>query len=216
MGKVRWELDPGRTALLAIDLQNAFLLPESPLAARDGLAILPAFNRLIAAARHAGVPVIFTATVHDPSEPASRMDDLFPARRTAKGLERSTHAQQIHADVDRRGTDLLVLKPRYSAFWRTELDAMLGQMKVDTLIIGGAWSNVCVESTARDAFFREYKVVYLADCTATGDLPDTGFGPVTAEEAQRATLADIAWHVGEVAYSHDVMARLSATARERP
>jgi hypothetical protein len=57
-------------------------------------------------------------------------------------------------------------------------------------------------------------VVYLADCTATGDLPDTGFGSVAAEDAQRATLADIAWHIGEVAYSHDVMARLSAGARE--
>ena len=210
MSKVRWELDPGRAALLAVDLQNAFLLPGSPLAAPEGLAILPAFNRLIAAARRAGVPVIFTATIHDPREPPNRMDDLFPARHKAGGLMRGSAAQQIHPEVDRRDADLLVEKPRYSAFWRTDLDATLRSMNVDTLLIGGVWSNVCVESTARDAFFREYKVVYLADCTATGDLPDTGYGRVSAADAHRATLADIAWHIGEVAYSQDVAARLLA------
>jgi len=213
MSKIRWELDPARTALLAMDLQNAFLLPASPLAAPHGLAILPAFNRLIGAARRAGVAVIFTATVHEPVEPPNRMDDLFPARRTARGLERGTTAQQIHPGVDRCEEDLVVEKPRYSAFWRTDLDATLRQRGVDTLVIGGVWSNVCVEATARDAFFREYKVVYLADCTATGDLPDTGFGRVSAADAQRVTLADIAFHIGEVAYSEDVAARLSFSRR---
>jgi nicotinamidase-related amidase len=169
---------------------------------------------LIAVARRVGVPVIFTATAHDPSQPSSRMDDLFPARRLAKGLEAMTRAQQIHPDVDRREGDRLVLKPRYSAFWRTDLDAILRCMDVDTLVIGGVWSNVCVESTARDALFRDYKVVCVADCTAAGELPDTGFGFVSAGDAQRTTLADIAWHIGEVAYADDVVARLLAPHRE--
>jgi biuret amidohydrolase len=210
MSKVRWELEPRRTALLAVDLQNAFLLPESPLAAPDGLAILPAFNRLIGTARDAGVTVIFTATVHDPLEPPSRMDDLFPMRRHAKGLQHGSAAQQIHPEVDKREGDLVVEKPRYSAFWRTDLDVTLRRLGVDTLLIGGVWSNVCVEATARDAFFREYKVVYLADCTSTGELPDVGFGTVSAADAHRVALADMAWHVGEVAFSEDVATRLSA------
>ena len=105
------------------------------------------------------------------------------------------------------------------SWWKSRATARSGaptltrrfdRMNVDTLLIGGVWSNVCVESTARDALFREYKVVYLADCTATGDLPDTGFGRVSAAVAHRATLADIAWHIGEVAYSQDVAARLLA------
>lgn len=197
-----------------MDLQNAFLLSESPLAAVGGLAILPTVNRLITAARRAGVPVIFTATTHDPSEPPSRMDDLFPARRMAKGLEASTLAQQIHPDVDRREDDRVVLKSRYSAFWGTDLDEFLRRMDIDTLMIGGVWTNVCVESTARDALFREYKVICVADCTAAGELPDTGFGRVSADDAQRITLADIAWHIGEVAYAGDVAARLSAREGE--
>jgi nicotinamidase-related amidase len=210
VSKVRWPIDPLKTALLAMDLQNAFLLPESPLAATGGLAILPAFNSLIAAARVAGVRVIFTATTQDPAEPGNRMDDLFPARKAGRGLFRDTPGQQIHPDVDRRGDDLLVEKPRYSAFWHTDLDAILRRLGVDTLLIGGVWSNVCVEATARDAMFREYKVVYLSDCTATGDLPDVGYGRVAAAEVQRATLADIAFHIGEVATSIDVAARLRA------
>jgi ureidoacrylate peracid hydrolase len=212
---LRWEIVAQRTALLVVDLQNAFLLPESPLAAHGGLAILPAINRLIAAARHVGVPVIFTATAHDPSELPNRMDDLFPERRKAKGLETSTRAHQIHPDVDRRDSDIVVRKSRYSAFWRTNLDALLGGMHVDTLVIGGVWTNVCVESTARDALFREYKVVCVADCTAAGELPDTGFGRIAPEDAQRMALADIAWHLGEVAYVDDVVTRLSAQYSRR-
>jgi nicotinamidase-related amidase len=208
MSKVRWPIAPSMTALLAMDLQNAFLQPDSPLAAPRGLAMLPTFNRLIAAARDAGVSIIFTATTQDPAEPPSRMDELFPARQAGKGLFRGTPGQQIHASVDRREGDLLVEKPRYSAFWRTDLDATLRRLGVDTLLIGGVWSNVCVESTARDAMFREYKVVYLADCTATGDLPDVGYGRIAADEAQRVTLADMAWHVGEVATADEVIARL--------
>jgi nicotinamidase-related amidase len=208
VAKIRWELDPARTALLVMDLQNAFLLPDSPLAAPDGLAIVPAFNRLIAAARRVRMPVIFTATTHDPAEPPNRMDDLFPRRRARQGLERSSPAHHIHPSVDFRDGDTVVEKPRYSAFWRTDLDAMLRRLQVDTLVIGGVWSNVCVESTARDAFYREYKVVYLADCTAAGDLPDAGYGHVSASEVQRVTLADLAWHIGEVATADDVIARL--------
>ena len=216
MSKIRWTIEPARSALLAIDLQNAFLLPESPLAAPGGLAILPAFNRVIAAARRAGMPVIFTATTHDPAEPPNRMDDLFPTRRARNSLERSTPGHRIHPSVDRREGDLMVEKPRYSAFWRTDLDALLRARHVDTLLMGGVWSNVCVEATARDAFLREYKVIYLADCTAAGDLPDAGYGHVSADDVQRVTLADMAWHIGEVATAEDVIARLNAARPVSP
>lgn len=209
MSKIRWELDPARTALIVIDMQNAFLLADSPMGAPGGLAIVPALNRIIAEARRLRMPVIFTATTHDPGEPPNRMDDLFPARRAGRGLERSASAQQIHPSVDFREGDIVVEKSRYSAFWRTDLDAILRRLPVDTLVIGGVWSNVCVESTARDAFLREYKVLWLADCTATGDLPDVGYGRVSADDVQRMTLADIAWHIGEVATADNVVARLS-------
>ena len=216
MSKVRWELDPRRTALLAIDLQNAFLLPESPLAAPEGLAMLPAFNALIATARSLDIPVIFTATLHDPRDAGGRMDDLFPRRHDSRGLERGTLAQQIHPAVDKRPKDVVVEKPRYSAFWRTDLDRTLDRLGTDTLLIGGVWSNVCVEATARDAFLRDLKVVLLADCMATGDLPDVGLGAVSAADAQRVALADMAWHLGEVASSQDVATRLAAAARPSP
>jgi ureidoacrylate peracid hydrolase len=216
VSKIRWTIEPARSALMAVDLQNAFLLPDSPLAAPGGLAILPAFNRVIAAARRIGMPVIFTATTHDPAELPNRMDDLFPTRRGRHSLERSTPGHRIHPSVDRRDGDVIVEKPRYSAFWRTDLDALLRGLHVDTLLIGGVWSNVCVESTARDAFLREFKVVYLADCTAAGDLPDAGYGHVAADDAQRVTLADIAWHIGEVATADDVIARLNAARPVSP
>ena len=97
-----------------------------------------------------------------------------------------------------------------------DLDALLRARHVDTLLMGGVWSNVCVEATARDAFLREYKVIYLADCTAAGDLPDAGYGHVGADDVQRVTLAGMAWHIGEVATAEDVIARLNAARPVSP
>lgn len=70
-------------------------------------------------------------------------------------------------------------------------------------------TNVCCESTARDAFFRDYKVVFLSDGTATFDLPDRGWGRIPKEDIQRQTLTALAWGFGRVALVKDVLAELA-------
>jgi nicotinamidase-related amidase len=96
---------------------------------------------------------------------------------------------QSHSAV---GGDVTIIKSRYSAFIGTELDLILRSHSIDTLIIGGVLTNVCCESTAREARMRDYKVVFLSDGTATRDVPDFGFGRVPAADVQRYTLALIA------------------------
>jgi len=99
----------------------------------------------------------------------------------------------------------MVAKPRYSAFHGTDLEAILRSKDVDTLIIGGTLTNVCCDSTTRDAFSRDYKVIFLSDGTATRDLPDLGFGPVTAEEIQKVVLSVLAMSFAQVSSIEEVI-----------
>lgn len=190
---------PTRTALLVIDMQNDFLEPSSPLCAPDGLALMDKFLELIEVCRAAGIEVIFTASVYAPGDSdLGRMGELFPGLKGANTLRRGSHGAQIHERLVPRPEELIVEKPRYSAFFRTGLDEHLRAKGIDTLIIGGVCTNVCCESTARDALFRDYRVFFLADATATYDLPDLGWGPVDHATVQRIALTDIAMHLGKV------------------
>lgn len=215
MGKVRWDVHPATAAFLVIDMQNDFLLPSSPLAARGGLELLPRVNRMIAAARKHSMLLVFTASTYYSNEPYGRLGDLFPELYHTSVLKDGTPGWQIHPELDYRPGDVLIKKPRYSAFWRTDLDDLLRARGIDTLILSGVWSNCCVESTARDAFFRDYRVIVLEDCVATGDLPDLGHGSFPAEEIQRVTLADLAMHVGQVTSSDELLDLLEQGARVR-
>jgi len=101
-----------------------------------------------------------------------------------------------------------VAKPRYSAFYGTDLEAILRSKGIDTLIISGTITGACCESTARDAFSRDYKVIFLSDGNASGNIPDLGFGPVSAEEVQRVTLTLMALNFAQVASIDQVIAEI--------
>jgi nicotinamidase-related amidase len=103
---------------------------------------------------------------------------------------------------------LVVAKPRYSAFYGTDLEAILRSQGIDTLIISGTVTDVCCESTTRDAFSRDYKVIFLSDGTAATDWPDLGFGPVSAEEVQKVVLTVLAMCFAQVSSIDQVMAEI--------
>jgi len=90
-----------------------------------------------------------------------------------------------------------VNKPRFVAFHATDLDLILRSRGIDTVIRGIA-TNFCAETTAREAMSHDYRVLFLSDGTRTFDLPDQGMGPVSAEDAQRATCAALAFGFAEV------------------
>ncbi len=102
----------------------------------------------------------------------------------------------------------MVAKPRYSAFHGTDLEAILRSQGIDTLIISGTVTDVCCQSTARDAFSRDYKVIFLSDGNAPGDWPDMGFGPVSGEEVQRVSLTVLAMCFAQVSSIKDVIAEI--------
>ena len=182
--------DPRHTALVVIDVQYDFCDPdEFPASA----AILPRLAWLIDRARAAGVPVIYTRNAHGPLTDSpvwlSRYDTRPHRRGTSKPGSRGA---EIHPQVAPADGDIVVTKHRYSAFVGTPFEVIVRAHAIQTLVFTGIATNICVESTLRDAFQREFNVVLVQDCTATNvqRLQDateenvrTNFGLVcTAEE----------------------------------
>lgn len=176
------DLIVGQPALLIIDMQHDFLDENTPLAAAGGLGIVPAVVRVAEAARNAGVQVICTQEAHRPgrvdsgreADPGMGMS-FYPGASTAMPLPEhcveGSEGIEIIPDLRPRPGDLTIQKRRYSCFLGTELDALLHSLGVETLLVTGVDSNVCVLWTVGEAFQRDYHVRVLEDCVA-GSTPE--------------------------------------------
>jgi len=205
---VRWELDPRRSALLVVDLQRLFVEGYPPISAPEGPAVLESMNKLSATCRELGVPVIYTAHALRPDlANIGILEQQFPPMKEGL-LSSGTQAVGIDDRYVIEPDDIYLEKPRFGAFTGTDLELILRGRGIDTVIIGGIATNVCCETTAREANHREFKVVFLSDGTTAGDFPDAGYGPLTSAEVQKATLTIIAYAFGEVTTCDDVGARL--------
>jgi len=183
-----------RPALIVIDMQNGFCHPEGfmnkiGLDYSTSKAAVEPVGRLISASRDAGIPVFFTRyTLNEDYSDAGLILELFPAIKDARGMVRDTWDADIVDELKPSPGERIVDKTRYSAFYDTDLEQQLRDLGVDTLIVCGVTTNICVESTVRDAFFRDIRVVVPSDGTAavTPELHDGalrdfeyGFGRVS-------------------------------------
>ena len=168
-------LDPARTAVLVVDLQNFFVSEADGVPVATARAIVPNVNRLTRAFRGAGATIVFIKhTVSDDPRfalPAWQCDPAFAGGVVALTLDRlregrSGHA--LYAELEVAEADLVVPKHRYSAFLpnSSDLDAILRARGIDTLVVTGATTNVCCESSARDAAMLDYKVLFPSDANA--------------------------------------------------
>ncbi|MHA3793983.1 cysteine hydrolase family protein [Sphingomonas sp. YL-JM2C] len=180
-------IDLARTALLVIDLQTGFFDPPT---AAD--AIIPRVNRLAGELRAAGGTIAFLrhSGSDDPALSVPAWQKEIPTlaaldRRMRPGLE--TH--QLDRRLDVRADDLIVDKYRYSAFiaGSSRLDELLRAGGIDTVIVTGAFTNFCCESTARDGLMLGYRVVFVADAT----LARTQEEHVMALTALQLAFADV-------------------------
>ena len=172
------QLNPSKSALLVIDMQRFFLDPASPSFTCGGLAILPNVKKLIHAYRTSNLPVIYTRHVHHP--------DLLDAGIMAwwwEGMcKEGSPESEVHPELAPQPGEKEILKHRYSSFYNTDLETILRCLKVEDLVITGIMTNMCCESTARDAYYRDYRVFFLAD----------GTGSIT-EEMHLASLLNLAF-----------------------
>ncbi len=167
-------VDPARTALIVVDMQNGFVdpaLPSSVPVARD---IVANINRLAASCRQAGSPVVWLKHLADEAA-AAGWDNWFDTFVTAElrdalitHLSEGAPGFEIWPDLEVAAEDEIVVKNRFSAFIQgsSGIDAVLRARAIDTLLITGTVTNVCCESTARDAAMLNYKVIMVADANA--------------------------------------------------
>ncbi|HEX7541891.1 MAG TPA: isochorismatase family protein [Anaerolineales bacterium] len=171
-------LNRNKAVLLVIDMQLFFLDPASPSFTCGGLAILPKIVKLIHAFRQAGRPVIFTRHVHHPDKLDAGIMGWWWEGMCLEGSPES----EVHPDISPKSNEKVIFKHRYSAFYNTDLETILRCQHVEEIVITGIMTNMCCESTARDAYYRDYRVFFPAD----------GTGSIT-EEMHLASLLNLAF-----------------------
>jgi len=208
-------IDPKKTAMIVVDMQNDWVAPGAPLETPAARQVVPKIAEALRACRGAGIRIIYTAHVHRADGcDMGLFDDLCPPIANRDALIDGTRGVEIYADLAPAAGEHVIKKHRYSGFYGTDLDMILREWGIDTVIISGTTTENCCLSTARDALFHNYRVVFLSDATATCDYPDRGFGSMPAAEVHRATLVILAFSTGHVMSVDDMKARLSGVPIE--
>lgn len=173
-------IDPKHAVLLVIDLQNFFHRIIQP--------VLRNILKVIQSCRQGNVPILFTQHGHtDPARDSGALGEWW-----GQLIIGGTEDWKFLPEINIGSNDTVLPKKRYSAFFKTDLDTTLRSRGIQDLIISGVMTNLCCETTARDAFMRDYRVFFLIDGTATGrselhlaTLKNLGFGfayLITCEE----------------------------------
>ncbi len=196
------------TALLVVDMQKAFVDNQYSLG-QLGLDVtplqeaIPGCVKLVEMARAAGIPVIFTRYVYMPG-----MVD-FGLHRGAKGDERlstqslgfGTEEIEVIDELGATPEDIIIDKSRPSSFYGTRLEPVLTSMAIRNLVVCGVTTNICVETTVRDAGQRDYGTYVVRDAVAE-------FTP----ERNHYALVGMGWSFGEVIETADVATSWTAGA----
>ncbi|WFU56737.1 cysteine hydrolase [Bradyrhizobium pachyrhizi] len=202
-------IDPARTVMIVVDMQNDFVAEGAKLRSAQAAATVPRLAQTLKACRDKGIRVIYTAHVHrrDGSD-MGLYDDLYSPIADRSSLVDGTEGVEIFNDLAPALGEHVIKKHRYSAFFATDLDLILREWGITTVIISGTTTENCCHATARDAMFHNYKVVFLSDATGTFDYPDVGQGALSAEEVHRATLTILAFSTAHVMTAAEMLARV--------
>jgi len=170
-GSDYFTVDPQRTALIVIDMQNAFVAEGAPFETPGARTMLPRLERLIRFAREHRMPIVWTQSDHRPPY-GGLMLRKFPVIREERVLWAGEPSFDMYPNMVQPKEGVLeyrIVKHKFDAFFETNLDAILRYHNLDTLIVTGTATNACCESTARTAFMRDYQVAFPSDANATFD-----------------------------------------------
>jgi ureidoacrylate peracid hydrolase len=177
----------GKAAMLVIDMQNDFganggMFERAGVDISGIQAVVPNVRAAISAARSVSMPIVYLKMAfkpdlsdagpvtapnlvkHAPLHPGKVV--TAPDGSSSRILVRDTWNTEIIPELRPQPEDTVVYKSRFSGFYRTELDDVLRRRGIEALIVTGCTTSVCVESTVRDAMFRDYRCLILEDCTA--------------------------------------------------
>jgi ureidoacrylate peracid hydrolase len=185
-------VDRRRAALVVVDVQNDFVESQTSACAAE---ILPRLKQMLTAARKVGVKIVYTqAFVSDQTSSDVWRSGLSKRPHGAAFCRQGSRGSEIHSEVTPLAGDIVIPKYRYSAFIGTNLEVILRAHEVKSLIFTGLATNVCVESSVRDAYQRDYWTVMVSDCTAA-----------SAPDLHHASLRSIERNFGLVATSGEIL-----------
>jgi ureidoacrylate peracid hydrolase len=180
-------IEPATTAVIVVDMQNDFgaeggMFSRAGIPIADIATVVEPIARVLAAARRAGMKVVYLTMQFEsdlsnagaPDSPNFLKHKALgvgepvaaPDGRDSRTLIEGTWGTEILSELTPEASDIVVAKHRYSGFFETELDTTLRQHGIDSLVFTGCTTSVCVDSTLRDAFYRDYRCLLLSDCTS--------------------------------------------------
>lgn len=195
-------IEPASTALVVIDMQNAFVAEGAPLEVPKARDIVANINRLAETMRAAGGTVVWvqmTMTESGPNSFPVYYKYFFQEEGRKKHLAALTEGAELHGlypELDVRPNETVVLKNRFSALIQgsSDLDELCKARGIDTLIVVGTLTNVCCESTVRDAMMLGYRALMPADASAT-----------LSDEEHLAALITVALFFGDIRDTEQVI-----------
>jgi ureidoacrylate peracid hydrolase len=199
------DLQPARTALVVIDMQQSFVAPDAASAVPAAREIVPNINRLAAALRGAGGTVAWVQATYTREGPGywplffDYMVSPEVSARILAGLSEGSPGHALWHELQLDAKDLRVKKNRYSAFFpgASDLPSRLQERRIDTVLIAGTMTNVCCEASARDAMAAGFKTIIVADANAA-----------RSESEHVASLATMAQFIGDVRSTDEVIGLL--------
>lgn len=199
-------IDPKKTAVMVIDMQNDFVKPGAPLYVHMGYEFSESLARFLDKCRELGMLIIYTKNVlRADGRDRGKAGEFCQPIKDGLALIDGTPGGEIFDVVAPKEDDVVIKKQKYSSFYGTNLDNILSNCGIDTLVITGVCTEACCFSTARDAGYRNFNIAFLSDLTGTIDYPDMGFGAMTALEMHHAMLTNIALSTAAVMTSEELL-----------
>src|SRR5947208_2312307 len=154
-------IDPKKTAMIVVDMQNDFVASGAAMETPAARHIVPQLAEALRICRETGIKIIYTAHVHrsDGSD-MGLFDDMHPPIANRHALVDGTPGVDIYPELAPAVGEHIIKKHRYSGFFGTDLDIILREWGIDTVIISGTTTENCCQATARDAMFRNYRLVF--------------------------------------------------------
>lgn len=204
--------NPTRSALLMIDMENAFVDPRGGYCIKGAQATIPACTRALDLARSKGIPVFFVKRIYRSDGSDVELTRYAGWKASGHACEPSSkgfNSAQCPAALRPQPGDYTIIKPRFSAFFQTELDLLLRRLDIRTVLLAGTTTPNCIRTTCYDAISLEYNAVVLTDCCSS-----------QTEEIQAANLADMQ-NIGAIlmdtnafaAYGPDTIPDIAAAIR---
>jgi ureidoacrylate peracid hydrolase len=191
--------DPRYAALLVVDVQNDFVSPEGSAGKRGddvgaAIAMIPNLTRLIDQARKVGLTIVYIRTTHSEWTDTASWIYRTSQKSGLSTCREGTWGAEFYDGIGPLPSERVVIKHRYSAFINTDLNTVLKARGIQSILVCGVATNVCVETTARDGYMYDYYVTMIDDCSAAYDA-----------KLHMGTIENIRRHFGLVASSHQII-----------